>query len=77
MSHKRRTGGMARVYALSQSERCPEVFAGGIEAAAAKRKLAKRGRIDRISSEAIAVNDRADLIEPPLGSLVERPRWPG
>jgi hypothetical protein len=80
VSHGRRTAGMASVHALfeesplrrvaRQIERCPKVFAGGIEAAAAKLKLTKRSRVERISSKAIAVNDRADLITPPLGSLV-------
>jgi hypothetical protein len=70
----RRTVGIARVHALfeesaRQSERRPKVFARGLEAAAAKLKLAERSRVERISSKAIAVNDRANLIEPPLGSF--------
>jgi hypothetical protein len=40
------------------------------EAAAAKLKFAERSRIERISCKAVAVNDRADLIEHLLGSLL-------
>jgi hypothetical protein len=61
-----------------QIERCPKVFAGGIEAAAAKLKPAKRSRVKRISSKAIAVDDCADLIKPPARiPRAEQPRWRG
>ena len=80
--HLLRIASIARPHALieesalhriaRQSERCAEVLARGLVPPAAKLKLAQCRGVERICGKGVAVDNRADLFEPTLGTLVRR-----